>query len=511
MKISIISDVTFEPVIKQLETYQDFKIHRYSYANQIVAELLLLDTQPEEADFLVIHFDSFFFRYTDTYIVEILNTVKGIAAKFKGNILLSNNFYNGRHGSILKNNIGQQDQVIFELHNVLREIIQSSNIYFYDISKLITRIGIRNSYNYKLGFLYQMPYTKELLNMISTEIISLISFLSQPEKKAIFVDCDNTLWKGVLGEDGLEGIQCDRNAKGVLFFQFQDFLLEKKNEGFILGLCSKNNEEEVKEAFTKLNMPLKWDNFLIKKVNWLNKSENLQEAAKELNIGLDSFIFIDDNDFELQSIKSILPEVNIFKLVDDYNEFLLLTDNFAFKRKRLTKEDLEKNEQYIAEQQRNSIKASVQSFDEYIKSLGIKMDITVNNTADFARLSQLTEKTNQFNFNKEPFSIIDLENFIAGKNLIYGLRVSDKFGDYGLVGLILIEFFEDQPIVRNFLLSCRALGRQIEDDFFKYVKNELYNKGFPLREIRFRETLKNAPARMFLDKLNRSIREIPAG
>ena len=296
-----------------------------------------------------------------------------------------------------------------------------------------------------------------------------------------------------------------------MFFQFQEFLMEKKKEGFILGLCSKNNEQDVKEAFAKLNMPLKWEDFLIKKVNWSNKAENLKDAATELNIGLDSMIFIDDNEFELQSVKSMLPEVNVLKLENDYEAFLLLTDNYLFKRKRLTKEDLEKSEQYAAEQQRNKIKESVQSFDQYLESLEIKLDITINNTSDYPRLSQLTEKTNQFNFNKEAFTIMAIEQFVSDGNLVYGLRVSDKFGDYGLVGLILAEVKQKQATVRNFLLSCRALGRLIEDDFLKFVINDLDKKGLVFQEIKFKETPKNAPAKMFLDKFKKAGIKASAG
>jgi FkbH-like protein len=469
MKIAVLSDVTFEPVLKQIGVHADFSIQKYIYADQIVPELLKIGPELDGIDIFIIHFDSYFFRYSDDYITGLLNTVKNIAVRFTGNILLSNNLANGRHSSILKNNVGQLEQVILEQETAVKDILQTSNVYFYDVKKIISKIGLQNTYNFKLGFLYQMPYTKNFINLISSELVSFIHFISKPEKKAIFIDCDNTLWKGILGEDGLEGIQCNRNAKGVLFFQFQEFLLEKRREGFILGLCSKNNEDDVKEAFSKLNMPLKWENFLIKKVNWENKIENLKEAANELNLGLDSFIFIDDNDFELQSINSILPEIYTRKLINDYDEFLLLCDDYAFKRKRLTKEDLEKNEQYLAEQQRNNIKVSVQTFAEYIYSLAIKLDITINNMTDFPRLSQLTEKTNQFNFNKEPLSIIELGKFATSENFVYGLRVSDKFGDYGLVGLILIEINQKKAILRNFLLSCRALGRQIEDDFLNYV------------------------------------------
>ena len=167
----------------------------------------------------------------------------------------------------------------------------------------------------------------------------------------------------------------------------------------------------------------------------------------------------------------------------------------------MTKEDLEKNEQYFAEQQRNIIKESVQSFEEYVESLAIKLDITINNNSDTTRLSQLTEKTNQFNFNKEAFSIAQLEKFMTEGNLVFGLRVSDKFGDYGLVGLILMELRGKQAVMRNFLMSCRALGRLIENDFFNYVINELRGRGVELSEILFKETPKNIPAKTFFEGL----------
>jgi len=507
MNIAVISDITFDLVLKQLNTNNEFTVKKYIYADPIVPELLKAGGQLKDVDVLVVHFDSYFFRYTDDYIVEILQAVKSIAGQFTGNILLSNNMMNGRHGSILKNNIGQYDQVIIEKEAAIKAVLDTSNVYFYDVKKLISNVGFQQAYNFKLGFLYQMPYTKNFISLLSAELRSCIRFLNTPEKKAIFIDCDNTLWKGILGEDGLEGIQCNKNAQGVLFFHFQEFLLEKKKEGFILGLCSKNNEGDVKEAFEKLNMPLKWDDFIIKKVNWQNKAENLKAAAKELNIGLDSFIFIDDNDFELQSVNSMSPEIYTVKLTHNYDDFLQLCDDYAFKRKRLTKEDLEKNEQYIAEQQRNNAKESVHSFEEYVESLAIKLDISINNPGDTARLSQLTEKTNQFNFNKEAFSIPQVEKFVSDGNLVFGLRVSDKFGDYGLVGLILVEIKEKQGIMRNFLMSCRALGRLIENDFFNYVMADLSKRGVELSEIRFKETAKNIPAKMFFDNLEIALKK----
>lgn len=501
MNIAIISDVTFDLVLKQWEPEKDIVVKKYIYAGQLVPELLTIGGQLKDIEIVIIHFDSYFYRYSDQYIGEILEAVGNVANQFTGTVLVSNQFSSGRHLSVLKRNIGQHEQTVLELETLLKYTLVRSNVFFYDVKKLLASIGISHAYNFKLGFLYQMPYTKNMIGLLAVELASMMRFMSTPEKKAIMVDCDNTLWKGILGEDGVEGIQCDRNAQGVLFFQFQEFLLEKKKEGFILGLCSKNNEADVKAAFEKLNMPLKWDDFLIKKVNWQNKIENLKEAATELNIGLDSFIFVDDNEFELQSVNLLLPEVTTKKLSPVYDDFLRLSDDYCFKRKQVTREDIEKNEQYLAEQKRNDIKSSVHSFEEYIASLGIKSDITVNNMTDLPRLSQLTEKTNQFNFNKEALSIAALEKFITDGNLVYGLRVSDKFGDYGLVGLILVELDGSAGTMRNFLMSCRALGRLIENEFFEYVTNDLAGKGVNLKEILFKATAKNQPARLFMDKL----------
>jgi FkbH-like protein len=371
----------------------------------------------------------------------------------------------------------------------------------YDFNRSVFGLGIDRSYNFNLGHLYQMPYTKELIDVVTYQIKAYLDFLILPERKAIFLDCDNTLWNGIVGEDGVNGIRCDKNSEGIVYYYFQQFLLKKKKEGFLLCLCSKNNEDEVKNAFEELNMPLKWADFIIKKINWEDKPNNLKAAANELNIGTESFIFIDDSDFELQYVNSILPEIKILKFEKNYKQFLNLIDDFAFKRKVLTPEDFEKNKQYIAEKERKELQINSISFDRYLKSLEIKLEISVNNLNDLVRLSQLTEKTNQFNFNKEHFSVKQLEEFIKDNNLIYSLKVSDKFSDYGTVGLILIEVKGEKAVLRNYLMSCRALGRNIENDFFQNVKILLKDKKIEIDSIIFNESSKNEPAKQFYQKI----------
>ena len=166
MKITVISDITFDLVLKQFGKQPDFIIHKYIYADRIVPELLNIDPYLEGTDILVIHFDSYFYRYPDAYIAEILSKIQTISNRFRGSILISNNLANGRHNSVLKTSIGQQEQVIFELESAIKAILQTSNVYFYDINKLTSRIGLTNAYNFKLGFLYQMPYTKDFIGML---------------------------------------------------------------------------------------------------------------------------------------------------------------------------------------------------------------------------------------------------------------------------------------------------------------------------------------------------------
>ena len=501
MNFYLLSDITFDLVIKQINEH-DKIINNYNYTEDIIASLLSIQNKLEDVDTLIIHFDSFFHKYKEEYIVDIIQQIENISKKIKGNVLISNNIFNGSNISNLKKNIGQNEQIILNINHQLEHLLNRSNVYFYDFKKLLTNIGLKNSYNYNMGFLYQMPYTKELISQLATEIKNYINFLSMPEKKAIFIDCDNTLWNGILGEDGLNNIQCNKNANGIIFYHFQEFLKDRKKEGFILGLCSKNNESDVKDAFGKLNMPLNWDDFIIKKINWNNKVDNLLEAAKELNIGVSSFIFIDDNEFEIQSVNAIIPEIKTIHFVNNYQNFLSISDDFAFKKKFFTVEDLVKTNLYQSEILRNNEKTNIDSFEDYITSLNIKLDILINNDNSLERLSQLTEKTNQFNFNKKPFTIDQLKQFINDGNIIYELKVSDKFGDYGIVGLILIEVKNNKKAVMiNYLMSCRALGRNIENDFYKYMLNDIKNKGLELSGILFAETDKNIPAKTFYNEI----------
>jgi FkbH-like protein len=500
-KIAILSDITFDLIIKELKKNQDLDICFYQF-DSIIPTLFSRNESLVSSDIVLIHSDAYFHQYDAEAIDELYDAVHHFALTFKGKIVFSNAISAFPSTNLKYSFSGISDLFFTEKREFL---FQLDNVFVFDFQNIIARIGIQQSYHFKLGHLYQMPYTKFVLTQIIVELPKLFDFLTTQEKKVIILDCDNTLWGGVIGEDGLEGVQINKNQKGILYLHFQQFIRQKMKEGFLLAICSKNNENDVKEAFEKLNMPLQWTDFVAVRINWEAKVENLKSIATQLNVGLESFIFIDDSDFEIQSIRTLLPEVCALQINTSYDDFIQLKEHFAFKRKRILSEDLKKTEDYKVEAQRQQFQTQVSDFQEYIKSLQIKMEFFINEKSHFVRYAQMTEKTNQFNFNKEVFSVNDLESYTENRNLVYGLSVSDRFGDYGLIGLILVDVQQNEADIRNYLMSCRALGRRIEFDFWDYITNDIKDRKLNLNKVCFKKTEKNKPAQDFLEQINRQV------
>lgn len=502
MKVLIISDITLESMSKR-QLLHSKNEYSFLFSEDLVSELRIVDVS-STVDIVIVYFDAFFKKYHENYIDLLLETVFSLSKRITKTVFCSNLFYSGWITCALTESAGLVGDAFTRRLSLFEGLKSASNFCFFNAQQVIYDLGKSQTYNYKMGHLYQAPYTKAYLDELAQYLDSLIIKFGSPDKKVIVLDCDNTLWNGIIGEDGIEGIACDLNYEGIVYFHFQQFLLTRKDMGFILCLCSKNNEDDVREAFLSKRMPLKWDDFVVKKVNWENKDNNIKEIAEELNLGLDSFIFIDDSDFEILRVNESLPEVSVFKMTGDYSGFLNFSSELVFERKFITEEDKTKSDQYFHELRRKNLERDSTSLDEYIKSLGIKIVIDQNPINDLTRVSQLTEKTNQFNFNKVFYSVEDLKQRITTGNLkCYTLRVSDKFGDYGLVGVILIGVFEEKLVLENYILSCRILGRRIEFDFLEKVNSslfELYAK--KISEIRFKETGKNIPAQNFYKLIN---------
>jgi FkbH-like protein len=505
MKLLLVSDVTFDPILREIKKLDRNIEVKNIYLDDINSFFVNPNfyTNGFLFDMVYFHLDGFFNIYDEEHCKRILNNINNFSSVCDVNILLSNHFFSNIRITPFGDQLGYYLNDLINLHSEIEILMDSSKHYFVDVNKVISRIGLSDGYNFKLGHLYQMPYSKRMIHELGTEIFETIRFLTQEEKKVIVLDCDNTLWNGIIGEDGIEDVHCDSNSKGVVFYNFQKHLLALKSQGFLLAIVSKNNEKDVKEAFLQKNMPLKWTDFVSVKVNWEAKSKNIRSIAKELNLGESSFIFIDDNEFEINEVENFTSIDSVYLFKNDFEYLIDLLSKFDFKRKKVLLSDKQKLEQYKIEFERKKSIDSYQSMDNYIASLNLNFDIREDDLGDKSRLSQMTEKTNQFNFNKHAFTESQIEKWVEQGNAIFSLKLSDKFGDYGTVGLIMLEkkgrYLYD---ISNYLLSCRALGKGVEDVFFQSVIQTVRDRSWKIANIHFNKTDKNVPAENFYKKLN---------
>jgi FkbH-like protein len=306
----------------------------------------------------------------------------------------------------------------------------------------------------------RFPYTNSLRKKIFEEYkFHLVNYFN-PRKKAIFVDADNTLWGGIIGEDGIHGIKVDHEYPGSMYYQFQENLLKLKNSGIILCLVSKNNLEDIQEVFREKDMPLSISDFVEIKANWEPKSKNIEELLMSLNIGASSIIFIDDNPFEIEEVQRSNEEIlciqfNSNNFTNLNNELSKVPNLYAH---NLTQEDKAKSESYTQEKERKKNMQKSASIEDYLMSLDMKINVFHNNKEHIPRISQLTQKTNQFNLTTKRSSVSDIESFMQSGS-VYSFSVKDRFGDMGIVGAVIID---KENNIDTFLLSCRAFGRYIE-------------------------------------------------
>jgi len=273
------------------------------------------------------------------------------------------------------------------------------------------------------------------------------------KKKAIIFDCDNTLWEGVIGEDIIKPD-----------WKLRDSIIMLAKRGVIIGICSKNNEEDVIPMLQR--SLLLWDHFIsVYRINWKDKVSNLKEIAEELNIGLDTIVMVDDSDFERAAIALYLPEVLAI-----HPDKLTITVLDCFNLIG----DLSKTRQYKENLRRARVREQFTNIDEYLKSLDMILTVKLNDQLQIPRISELTQKTNQFNLTTKRYTEEEIKNAMEYPFLVYSLSVKDKFGDSGLVGVCIVR----GNSIDVFLLSCRVLGRNIEFAFIDYIIQDLKKKGY---------------------------------
>lgn len=399
----------------------------------------------------------------------------------------------------------------YELENDWYQYVQKlienkSNLYLFDIADTIAEIGRKQFYSNKMWYMSSMPYSREGLIALTSEIDRMLNTAFNTQKKIIVVDLDNTLWGGVVGEDGIDGIELSNHNEGQRYFDFQRQLLEMKNRGIVLAINSKNNLEDVENVLKNhSSMLLKKDDFVCCKVNWENKAVNLKAMEKELNLTEGSFVFIDDNPMEQETVKGECTDVLVPDFPKDTTKLLEFAENIWIdfcRPLRVLGEDMKKTQMYQSETKRKQEMNECLNLDEYIAKLEISVDIHEMKWEELDRVTQLINKTNQFNVTTHRYTKGEVENIVANSNnIIYVVYCSDKYGDSGLVSVIILKKQEKTAFIDTFLMSCRVMGRKLEH----VIINELATRCEGTLIGEFIPTAKNAPVKELFERLGFSL------
>lgn len=363
--------------------------------------------------------------------------------------------------------------------------------------------------SWKYFYSARMIIPPSVTNEFKNWFLSKISSLELNRKKCLVLDCDNTLWGGIIGEDGLSGIDLGQSTLGKVFSDFQRLIKFLYDSGVIITLCSKNNELDVWEVFERHpEMILTKDMIAAYEINWNNKADNIVKIKNKLNIGLDAIVFVDDSPFERNLVQKILPDVSVVNFFTNewtmYSELRSQLVDF-FSLKTLTNEDKSKTIQYHQKLKRDQFESNFNSIDDYIASLAMKLKISMIDEFSISRASQMTQKTNQFNLTTKRYTESDILALQKSGADIHVMSVSDRFGDSGITGLIMLNGLNNPSAsileIDTLLLSCRVLGRGIENEFVKSILNFYFEKGITEIKATYVKSNKNQQTSTFYNAM----------
>ena len=386
-----------------------------------------------------------------------------------------------------------------------RQAIEDIPLPVLDLSEMAADMGRRDFYNQRVWYMGAMPFSKTGEEAIASEIATIWKAIRTARKKCLALDLDNTLWGGVIGELGLDGIHLDKTGSGSRFYDFQKKILELKHSGVLLAVISKNNMIDALNGIDgHPDMVLRSGDFAAVMANWKPKSQNLASLAQSLNIGTDSFVFIDDNPVEREMMRMELPEVAVPEFPEDSSKleaFMLDVAHRYFLQIKATGEDAKKTEQYAAEAVRKEARTAFNSRDDYLRSLGMNLTVESIGEKNALRASQLTRKTNQFNLTSRRYTEGEMREIASSDEYrAYIGELVDRYGDYGKVILAITRVSGDSADIDTFLMSCRAMEREVETAFIRAVEDELLKTGVRHITARYAPTEKNYPAASFLKR-----------
>lgn len=399
----------------------------------------------------------------------------------------------------------ESDSRLRQINEQLKAALDgNAHVHVFDMDAMATYAGYANALSPEMKAMARVPFSEVFLKMLAQKLCSHIKAVKGWSQKCLVLDCDNTLWGGIIGEDGLHGITLGPDCPGREFVDFQKAILELYEQGIILAINSKNNQSDVLEVLGRHpHMVLREEHFAAMVINWENKADNMQRIAEQLNIGLDSMVFADDNPAERQLLRQVYPQVKLLDLPANpalYAQTLRRTSFFT--RQSLSHEDRHRGAMYAAQRQRTELQKSSVSLEDFLKSLEMVCSIRKAEASDVKRAAQLTQRTNQFNLTTRRYTESDIAAMLPDDRwAVYVLGLKDKFGDNGTVGLALVEKLPGHWRVDTFLMSCRVIGRQAEDALVDRICRDAVSCSAAYMAAEYIPTPKNAIVSDFWDKM----------
>jgi FkbH-like protein len=409
-------------------------------------------------------------HFAEDVVAEIQSWWKTIASRCKAKIIHLNfieandGIFGNFAGKVRSSFLYQVRKINFALMNMAQE---EKHVFLADLAALSAQVGYANSHDPRLYATAKVSLSFDFLPVVAKSITDIVKASSGHIRKCLICDLDNTLWGGVIGDDGMEKIEIGELGMGHAFDNLQRWIRELRNRGVIIAVCSKNEEETAKQPFREHpDMMLRLDDIAVFAANWDNKVDNIKFIQKTLNIGFDSIVFLDDNPFERNLVRELLPEVTVPELPEDPSLFVsYLSSLNLFETVSYSEEDLQRTRQYQEEITRTDFQKSFTSIDDYLKSL--EMVSLVKPFDDFStpRVAQLTQRSNQFNLRTIRYTEADIERIRESKEFVtLAFHLKDKFGDYGLIGLIILQKLSSTvAFIDTWIMSCRVLKRGMEE------------------------------------------------
>lgn len=384
----------------------------------------------------------------------------------------------------------------------LRSSVPSS--LFLDLDEVLLDVGRAGFFDKRFWYSARFPFAAGAARELSRRLVAVGVATLKPKAKVLVLDADNTLWGGVIGEDGMDGIKLGPDYPGNVFVDFQRRILDLQQRGLVLAMCSKNNAADVDEVLKQHpHQVLRDEHFAARRVNWVPKADNLASLAEELNLGLDSFIFVDDSDHECAAVRHALPQVEVVQVPSRATEVATCLDQVArLEILSLTSEDLAKTEMYAQDRRRRELMddSGVAAVGDYLQRLAMKMTVRFDAAAHVTRLAQLTQKTNQFNLSTKRYDEAQLKSMLQDQAWwVADFSLADVFGDSGVVGLALVQL--RTPVLAHidtFLMSCRVIGRMAEDAFLHTILRRLAEMGVQTVTAEYTPSAKNDLVKAFL-------------